>query len=174
MPTPSDYTEQQLIPTLGMYALPYATTWPELSDQLRSLYIARAASIAWLPQDWLGEVLALHGSLGNVLIPAPSTVRPGIPWLRTPQQRAWWDDLAARAQGIVTAYAAGKAAEGRVQLEKLYADSAFWNKAYDIAVVLATPVTVAAAGARFANSNPLTTLLGIGAILAAILVLRRR
>lgn len=176
MPTANDYTEQQLIPTVGMYALPYATTWPELSDQLRSLYIARAGTVPWLPEDWLGTVLSLHGANGMILVPAPANVTPSIPWLRTDAQRAWWNDFAARAGAVITAYAAHQAELGRAQLDRLYADSAFWNKAYDIATVLATPVTVATAAARFANSNPLSSAaLGLVAILgAAALFFRRR
>jgi hypothetical protein len=153
-----------------MYALPYATTWPELSAQLLNLYDERASPIPWLPPMWIDYVHSLHGAEGQVLVPAPANVTPGIPWLDTPEKKAWWNDFAARATAIVTRYAAKQADAGRGELAKLYADSAFWNRAYQIAYVLATPVR----GAQAVYNNPLTSAAIVGAVVIAAMLLRRK
>lgn len=196
MPTAADYTEQALIPTLGMYALPYADTYPDLVTQLAQLYIAQVASVPWIPQGWLGEVLSLHGRLGYVLVPAPSGPGPGrtgaepIPWLRTPQQKAWWDAFARAANGVISAYAAKDAAKGATMLKQLYDNSSFWNSAYNIASTLAAPVTivqnaaapigkaistVANAGVALSKSpTAVIAIAGVGALFVLFLLLRKR
>jgi hypothetical protein len=196
MPTAADYTEQALIPTLGMYALPYANVYPELVTQLAQLYIGQVAGVPWIPQGWLGEVLALHGRLGFILVPAPSGPGPGrtgaepIPWLMNAQQRAWWDAFAAKANGVISAYAAKDAAKGAVLLKQLYDNASFWNSAYQVANTLAAPVqivqnaaaplasaarTVANAGVAISKSPTAVVAIAAGAgVLLLLLLLRRR
>lgn len=139
----ADYSEAFLIPTYGMYALPYANVYPDLATQLTQLYQERTAQIDWLPAGWLDGVLSLHNQNGEVLVPAPGTVSPPIPWLYTSDQVNWWTDFNQRANAIIQAYAADQSAQGAQLLAALYADSAFWDTAYNIATFLATPVTVA-------------------------------
>lgn len=173
----ADYSEATLIPTYGMYALPYATTYPDLATQLTQLYQERAAQIDWLPPGWLDGVMSLHNQNGEILVPASGTVQPPIPWLYTSDQIQWWTDFNTRANAIIQAYAADQSAQGAILLAQLYADSAFWNEAYAIATFLATPVTVAtdlastatsiasaaASATRTLASNPITsTLLVLG------------
>ncbi len=176
-----DYSEAALVPTLGMYALPYASTWPELSDQLARMYQDRARDIAWLPSDWLELVLGLHGRNSEVLIPAPSNTSGvgAISFLKTPEQKAWWDDFAHRAEVIVSNYAAGQAALGRQQLDQLYADAAFWNTGVGASLIGFQQAAYSVADAAKAiASNPFKSIatvagLGIGILLLMSYIKRK-
>ena len=123
----------------GMYALPYATAFPDLTAKLGALYRERVADVPWLPDGWLSRVGVLNGSDGSILFPAPS---PSAPWLDTPAKRAWWREFSAVTAAAGTAYAAGKADQGRALIAKADANLAFWTRAHEIATVLAMPVTI--------------------------------
>jgi len=135
------------LPRLGVYPLPYATLWPELSSQLRALYNSRLSRVPWLPAGWLASVNALHGKNGQVMVIAPSraAIAADASFLDTPAKEQWWDELADRSSAAVVKYAAGKAAEGRREIALADADLAFWSRAHALASVLALPVTAAQA-----------------------------
>lgn len=170
----TDYSQGTLIPAYGMYALPYATVYPDLSDQLGQLYTDRASQISWLPANWLNNVMALHGQNGMVLIPAPaSSSTPGftpIPWLDTSDKIAWWNQFNATAEAAIQAYAANQSAQGAILMQQAYDDSAFWTEAYNIATVLALPVTVAkGVAAGVADAGSWFNKLGTGGTTALVL-----
>lgn len=139
----ADYSEATLIPAYGMYAEPYATVYPDLSDSLATMYANQVALINWLPANWLSNVMALHGQNGEILIPAPAGVTPPIPWLDTADKIAWWNQFNQMAEAAIQAYAADQAAQGALLMQQAADDIAFWDEAYNIATVAALPVTVA-------------------------------
>ncbi len=135
------YNQLTLQPSLGCYALPYATNWPDLSNALAAIYRDKVAGIPWLPPGWIQNVMALHGQNGMILIPSPANSTPAIPWLNTPEKKAWWQQFHNIANGAVMDYAGKKAAEGKIEMERAYSNAAFWDGAYKVASLLAAPVT---------------------------------
>jgi hypothetical protein len=133
---PPPYDQASLIPTLGMYALPYATVWPDLATQLLQLYQGQLQFMPWLPAGWFDSVQALHGQNGYILIPAPAIYNGApLPILTTPDQVAFWTTLNQQAESIIGNYAAGQQAAGAAQLAQLYANSAFWNTGFGATMI---------------------------------------
>ncbi len=160
------YAQAALIPTLGMYALPYATTWPELSRQLAQIYQDKAADIPWLPSNWLGSVMSLHGKNGQILVPAVANVSAagGIPWIKSSEQREWWDEFHDLANGAVVKYAANQAAQGKVELDRLYANAEFWNTGFGATMIdIQQNAYAVADGVKSFAKSP-GTYLAIGAV----------
>lgn len=171
-----DYSIATLVPAYGMYSEPYATVYPDLSTQLGQIYTDKASQIDWLPSNWLNDVMALHGQNGMVLIPAPAGVSPPIPWLDSQAKIDWWNQFNQTAEAAIMAYSQNQSAQGAILMQDAYDDSAFWDEAYNIATVVALPVTVAknvaagvaAVGAGVNKLGGATTtalLLGGGALL---------
>ena len=191
----ADYSQAALVPTLGMYALPYATVWPDLAVKLAALYKDQLQYMPWLPASWYGNVMALHGQNGYILIPAPAIYNgQALPFLTTPDQITFWQSLNSQAESIISQYAAQQQAAGAAQLQDLYDDAAYWNtgfgasmitgqqSAYHIAdaagnVVNAAGSIAQAAGkvAAFSLSSPTMVLLtvGLGVGIFAYLKLRK-
>ena len=144
---------------LGMVILQYGDRWPELRDILEKIYVEKAADIPWFPSGWLARVQALHGFDSMLLLPSTSRNSPAISFLDTPAKKQWWDEFHDIANKALLAYADGQAAAGRKIVDAANADAAFWDRAYRIAVVLASPVTAV----RSMWANPLSSL----ALLAA-------
>lgn len=139
---------------LGMMILPYGDRWPELRDILGKIYVEKASDIPWLPAGWLAQVQALHGLGSMLLLPSTSLNTPAVSFLDTPAKRQWWDEFHTAANNALLAYADGQAAAGRKIVAAANADAAFWDRAYRIASVLASPVTAA----RSIFNNPLSSL----------------
>ena len=181
-----DYSIATLVPAYGMYSEPYATVYPDLSDQLGQIYTDKASQINWLPANWLTNVMALHGQNGMVLIPAPAGVTPPIPWLDSQNKIEWWNQFNQTAEQAIIAYSTNQSAQGAVLMQQAYDNAAFWDEAYNIATVAALPVTVArnvAAGvaAIGAGVNKLggatTTALilgGVGLLVVGYIALRKK
>ncbi len=176
MPTPAAYSEASLKPSLGMFALPYANVpdgaGQDLSDKLLELYRAKVAAIPWLPDMWLDGVTSLHGANGYVLMPAPASKGMPIPWADSADKRAVWDALAAKVAAVVAGWGADLAAKGQAELRLAYSNSEFWNNAYRVAYVLATPVRVVG---RVADAVDVVTgsparILGLAAVIGAIVL----
>lgn len=138
----------------GMYIEPYGQSWPDLAPILTKIYQERMAQLPFLPPNWLGLVMLEHGVDGNILIPIRprnalglrSTAAPG--WLDTQQKEDAWSGPAKTAVDAINQYAAGKASEGRVQLERLYADSDYWSTLLSLAQTVGTPVTMFSDGVK--------------------------
>lgn len=135
------YNPMTLQPALGCYSLQYATVWPDLANQLTAIYRDKVGGIPWLPAGWLQNVMALHNQNGMILIPSPANSTPAIPWLNTPEKKAWWQAFHQIANKAVMDYAAKKAADGKIEMERAYSNAAFWDSAYKVASLLAAPVT---------------------------------
>lgn len=152
------YSTDWLLPRYGMFALDYANQYPELTAALRRLYLEKTAGIPWLPKDWRASIGTLHGQDGKLLVPVSASAvdsqgnRPRF--LTTAAHAAWWNEFVALADDIRQKFMDGKIAEGRAAMEAAYNRSAFWDKAYNIATVLATPVTVVTGAANVAGSYP--------------------
>lgn len=137
--------QDDLIRFYGIMTQGYGAAWPDLKAQLMAIYEDRVSRIPWLPSDWLSTVRLVNDVSTNVVVVVPSTATrtggAGAEFLDTPEKVQWWNELAASASSAVQKYAAGKAADGKAQLDRLYAASDFWSRAYDWAVILASPVT---------------------------------
>jgi hypothetical protein len=152
------YSTDWLLPRYGMFALDYADRWPELTEALRRMYLDKTAGIGWLPKDWRASVNALHGASGKLLMPvqasAVSSTGETPKFLDTAAKRAWWNDFQRQVVAAQQAFVDGERTKGLAQLESMYANSRFWDGAYNIATVLATPVTVVRGVAGFAANYP--------------------
>ncbi len=176
--------QNDLIKNFGVMTFPYASRWPDLASKLEVLYRDKLANIPWLPTEWRAVVLdSIHGKGGNIVAIVPSTANypggTGAYFLDTPQKKAWWDQLAAATSKAITDFAAGKAAEGKQELDDAIANADFWNegagdKMIQWARILASPVTGLKAG--FDNPYKTTAIaVGVGgAILGLWLFLRSR
>ncbi len=170
------YDQQRIVPAVGMYAQPYGKVWPELVDQLKTLYRDKLADVDWLPPGWWATVDGLM--FGRVYLTDNWHADDAAPHLEAAVVRkaARLRRALAKWDAAVETFAAGKAEEGKVLLAAAYDDAAFWNRAYSIAVVLASPVTAVRAVADVvANAPKLSALVGLAAILGlGFLVFRRR
>jgi hypothetical protein len=169
------FSNEALIPTLGMHALDYGNEWPAITSTMRKLYRDRLANFPGLPSDWFARVDALHGKNCKFLFPVRSfavdATGSGPSFLSFDMQRRAWDEIVAELQGVRQALLAKEGAKGLALAQAAYDKSAFWNNAYNMARVLAAPVTVA----QTAWNNPLLTgtVLWGGLGLLAFLLLRR-
>lgn len=128
---------------LGVYINQAGQSWPELTEQLLKLYRDRVAKLAFVPTSWYASVQALKG-LGAPVIAPPymgdgKTVRPGFPaWLANdPAALTAWAKVAEQARLIVFHYASNKVEEGRGEMARAYANAAFWDGLYNVAVAVA-------------------------------------
>lgn len=163
------YNTNQIGPKLGMMAQGYADRWPDLSNRLLSLYHTQVADIPWLPSYWLGTVDALHGRESQILVPITS-MGANIPWLDTPDKKAWWNDFAGRVAKVVGQYAASQQAAAQAQLTALENDAVFYDRAYRLASALAAPIT--GLQTLWANPGMVGVILWGGVGLVAIVALR--
>lgn len=174
----ADYAPEKTEPAVAMYALPYATAWPDLAPMLATIYRDRIAKLPWLPSTWWAAVSALHGKEGQVLVPTPprmrdGRVKPDLPaWLVGAERVDAWDQISAAANEALQNYAAKKAEDGKRELMGLYANAAFWDNAYAIANVLAAPVNLARAAV--ANYKTVSTLAVVGLAIFLWLKFRKK
>ena len=121
---------------LGVWAQPLlGGAWPELKALLHRLYGDRASAIPWLPRGWLQSVRDLQESDPTSLVrvgPGLGTLSPDF--CDSDAKRKVWQEFFVAVDAAIVAYAAGKAAEGRAAMEAAYSNSAFWAKAYAVAV----------------------------------------
>lgn len=144
----------------GIYLSPgIGEAYPELNTKLLTFFRDRVAKIPWLPAGWYDAVAGIQanfpGSQARIApaLLASGAVNPQAPdWLDSADKRQYWQELFAESNKIVTAYAAGKADEGRIELDRLYANSAFWDRAYNIAVTIRdTPENIVKAAGKVAT-----------------------
>lgn len=166
------WTDANLIRQYGLYTLPYGNTYPELAADLRRVLLDKVAGLPFLPAEWASQVRYLYGQDGKILFPAPSTVSGGISFLRNDAQREAWDQMVAMVSAARQPYLDKALSQGRRDMQAAYDNAAFWEQAYQVASVLALPVTAAKA----MWNNPWTTgaLLYGGLALALYLTLRPR
>lgn len=166
--------QSAIIEKLGMYPLQYATVWPELSQQLAAMYANHTSKLPFLPPNWLNDVMTIHGKEGWILVPAPAKVNGQVvPLARGSAANAdVWQKFSDDARNAVNKYAAGKAAEGRIEMARVNSEAYWANLRYNLAKVLATPVTVVSDAAKM-NWGKLT-LFGVGAALVYIVISRAK
>lgn len=168
------YSTDWLLPRYGMHALDYGAAFPDLTNQMRKLYRDRLAKFPGLPADWALSVNLLHGQNGKFLFPVASnavdSVGNGPKFLTTSSQRQAWDTIVSELNGIRMAILAKEGKRGLALAEAAYAKAAFWDNAYNMARVLALPVTAVKA----AWNNPWVTGAAIwgGLALLAFFALR--
>lgn len=133
---------------LGVWISPgLGQAYPELRDGIMMrVFGDRVASVPWVPQNWLASVRALQANNPTGLVrigPAKllgSAVRaPDAPSFADTQAKLdWWQSLFDASNAAVGKYAAQQQAAGKAELDKLYANAAFWNTGLG-----ATAITVA-------------------------------
>lgn len=172
--------EGRLSRELGMRLQPgLAGAYPELAQKLDAIYRDKVAKLPWLPPGWLDQVEAIHGTGGDILLPAPVFGKGGrinrdvAAWLDTPDRRQAWDDLATVATNARQQFVEDRRREGLVILAEAEANAAFWDAAYRLqaAVRQAARAVVDTATGLF-KWGP--TLLGLGAVGIAVYFLLRR
>ncbi len=163
----------QLIKYYGVGVQEYGRAWPELKTQLLKIYRDKVAGVPWIPADWLPTVELIAGISTNVPIVVPSTANydggVGADFLDTPDKRQWWNELANLSSAAVAQYAAGKSAAGKLELDRLYAASEFWSRAYDWGVILASPVTFV----RTVWNNPYASVTTLGIVILGGYLIKR-
>lgn len=116
--------------------------YPVLRQTVQRIYADRVSSLPWVPRGWLAQVDALANQYpDDVVMPVPALVAgvrvPTAPAFVDSMEKAKaWQSLTDSVTAAVSDYAAKKAAEGQRELEQLYADVAFWNKALSIATAI--------------------------------------
>ncbi len=142
--------------TLGVYSLPgVATAYPELASMVRIMYRDRFAALPFIPKDWFPQVNAVLGVGGKMILPVPAYDafrRPsgGMPeWLDNDAKRNAWEDARNALKTGYMNFTQGKIEQGREELNKLYANIAFWKRLEDVAQYIADiPKKVAFAGLK--------------------------
>lgn len=148
--------------TLGVWISPgLGQAWGGgLKAPLMDLYTARVGGLPWLPPGWLVQVRELQARFPDDLVRiAPAYARlalnPDLPkWITVDNQRAGvWQEIAKATDAAVGKFAAGKQSEGKPELDRLNANAAFWNRAYNIAVTVRdfVPNTVGFIGSNLWN-----------------------
>jgi hypothetical protein len=148
---------------LGVYLQPgfgNATGYPGLRDTIGAIWRQRVASVPWIPQQWLGDVLKLERENPNdVVRPAPAIVGglviPSAPvFLAGDRDRAeWWQAMVDQVNLAITQWAAGQAAAGKSELDRLYRNATFWDRAYRFTKAIAdAPKNIATATLDAAGS----------------------
>lgn len=139
--TPSK--EAALRKAFGIYLQPgLGVAWEgKLKSEMDKLFVTRMAEIPWLPAGWLGNVRDVQSRYPDDLVriaPSMGSIHenPETPdWiLADPAKVAAWQVIAKASDNVIVAFAAGKQAEGKAELDRLYANAEFWNKAYNLAV----------------------------------------
>jgi len=142
MLTHSDRTTVAYV--LGVMDQPgLAQGYPDLVRMMDRLFQDRVAKIPWVPPSWLTAVRELQAKHPQDLIkiaPALSNAgdrQEGAPsWADTPEKLKTWYELYQAQQSAIVSYAAKQVEIGRKKLDALYADAAFWDGAYKLAVTV--------------------------------------
>jgi hypothetical protein len=128
----------------GVYLQPgIGEAYPELNTKLLNFFRDKVSEIPWLPAGWYDAVAGIQANFpGSQVRIAPALLVSGgvnklaPDWLDSDEKRQYWQELNVQSNSIVQKYAAGKAEEGRAELDQLYANAAFWDRAYNIAVAI--------------------------------------
>lgn len=116
----------------------YGQALPELKTQIMALHADRVAKLNFVPSDWLSQIQSLQAANPNDLVRlAPSEFANGNIingnadfTISSPAVADAWQAVYMAEQKAIVAYGAKLANEGKAELDRVYADSAFWNKAY--------------------------------------------
>lgn len=133
------------------------TAYPELNTLLQNFFRERVAKTPWLPSGWFDAQAALQTMYpGDQVRIAPAMlttggINPNAPgWLDTAEKRQRWEELYTLQRGIILKFTQGKIDEGRKEMEAAYANAAFWDRMYNIAVTVRDfPKTVVGAVGDF-------------------------
>lgn len=143
-----------LTAALGVYLQPgIGKAYPGLRDQLLGI-LRKTGSIAWLPARWLEEVervaVANPDDLVIVSAVAPYGKRlSNAPdWIDTDAKEQVWDAINKAMLSAVVKYAREQQEAGAAELATLERNAAFWNFAYNSAVVVAAPAALAIGAAK--------------------------
>jgi hypothetical protein len=176
MPTVAQFDQSRLVPLTGMTANPAAAAFPELINILATIYRDKVQRLPWIPAGWWDTVQQYHGQEMNgvrqVLVPAftmmddgSPTRGPIAPWLDTPEKRKAWNDLAGAARSAVMLYVNKQLVAGRQELQRVYADAAFWGFLGGLAERAQKALTTARDALTGAALGSLPLVLIVGGIL---------
>ncbi len=149
--TPEDV---QLSRNLGMYTLPgVAEAYPELAAMVRVLYRDRFTLLPFIPSDWFPQVTELLGKNGNMIMPVPAYDGQGVPsagmpiWLDNDAKRQAWEEARKNLLSAYMKFTQNQIDIGREELNRLYANVAFWDRLVKAAQFIADiPKNIAFAG----------------------------
>ncbi len=113
--------------------------YPELKRVMQVFFANRVAKLPWLPSNWLEAVKQIQADAPDDLVLIA--------------RKNWgdsdaWNAIAQDSEDIQAKYAAGQVQEGRDLLASIDAEAAFWNAAYHVDVVAASPIQIAKGGAN--------------------------
>ena len=137
------YADQQRIAvTLGMRVQPgLATGYPALVGKLDRIYADRVAKLPWVPRTWLAAVRDVQAkNPADLIRPTPGFNALGArgneapSWADTPAKLTAWHTIYTAHNDAIVAYAKEMQEDGESELNALYADAAFWDGAYKLAV----------------------------------------
>lgn len=158
--------------------------WAPLRQDLRVMVMDRLRKLPWVPSSVIANVLTIPESQhGGMLLPIPiaTTTPAGNPsplrpaWLDTNEKRMVWDEIASRFKQAEMAFNANQVAQGRLIMERAYADTRFWDRAIAVAQFLSTPVRVVEQAATgFLGSNVFKVGLIIAVVYGAFVVSKRQ
>lgn len=139
--TPSK--EAAIRKAFGTYLSPgLGVAWEgKLKNEMSKLFVLRVSQLPWLPPGWLAQVQDVQSRYPDDLVriaPSMGSIHPNAEspdWiLEDPERVAAWQVIAKASDSAISRFAAAKQDEGRAELQRLYDNAAFWDKAYRIAV----------------------------------------
>lgn len=123
----------------------------KLKGEMSRLFVTRVAQLPWLPPGWLASVQDIQSRYPDDLVriaPSMGSIHPNPEspsWiLADPDRLAAWQVIAKACDSAIVKFAAAKQDEGRAELQRLYDNAAFWDKAYNLAVAVRDAVPNAA------------------------------
>lgn len=162
---------------LGVFLQPgIGMAYPELKDQLIRLYRDKVSKLNFIPFGWLGAVMAVQEAHPNDLVrlsPVVLTNGTIIPesapfTIQTQETADAWDAIFKQVGPAIAAYAAKQQEAGKKQLDVLYANAAFWNRAYLLADGIVSAPGRLTDKIMDSLSNPVKLLLYGGIVLAIV------
>lgn len=125
---------------LGVWMTPgYGKAYPELKDTLQALYADKVSRMNFVPAGWVAAVAKLQEVNPDDLIRIGPSMNKGriiqenAPFtIRSRETAEAWQALFAAENLAVVTYAAGQQKAGKAQLDQLYRNAVFWNRAYQL------------------------------------------
>lgn len=111
--------------------LSLSTAYSHTLASVQALLADTFSRISWIPQDlrqrWIGAIAA--GAMPQLLSSGFLLDNAIVPsFIRTEAQMAAWDSLASDLNALTKTYLAGQMEDLRSEAERIYANTAFWDR----------------------------------------------
>lgn len=129
---------------LGVWIAPgIGLAYPELKTQLAALHNERVTLFNFLPSGWAAAVANLQKAHPNDLVRLSpglaangDIIRSNPDWLtQNGEVASAWHKAFMSETKAITDYARKQQEAGKAELDRLYREAAFWNKAYTLGKV---------------------------------------